>query len=108
MPGRACRKGRASTTTGRARRSASRRRLTRGHLLAVFFYEGRHVYSLDGVRANHLLQRMRADLVVPVFGPWGIGVAGEYFDRRTFFQDPDQTKKSYHYPQFRAFLTWSK
>jgi hypothetical protein len=83
-------------------------RLSRGHLLAVFFYEGRHVYSLDGVRANHLLQRMRADLVVPVFGPWGIGVAGEYFDRRTYFQDVDQTKKSYHYPQFRAFLTWSK
>jgi hypothetical protein len=83
-------------------------RLTSGRLLAVIFYEGRHVYSLDGVRANHLLQRTRVDVVVPVFGPWGIGVAGEYFDRRTFFQDPDQTRKSYQYPQFRAFLTWSK
>ena len=51
-------------------------RLTSGRLLAVIFYEGRHVYSLDGVRANHLLQRTRVDLVVPVFGPWGIGVAG--------------------------------
>jgi hypothetical protein len=78
-----------------------------GRPFAVLSYEGRHIYSLDGVRANHLLQRVRLDFMVPVRGPFGIGVAGEYFDRRTWFQDVDQTTKSYRYPQLRAFLTWS-
>ena len=79
-----------------------------GRPLAIFAYEGRQLYSLDGVRANHFLQRLRADLIVPVRGSIGLGVAGEYFDRRTYFQDPDRTIKSYHYPQFRAFLLWSR
>jgi hypothetical protein len=79
-----------------------------GRMFATLSYEGRHLYSLDGVRANHLLQRLRLDLLAPLRGPFGVGVAGEYFDRRTWFQDPDHTKKSYRYPQFRVFLTWSK
>ena len=54
---------------------------------ATFFYEGRHLYSLDGVRANHFLQRGRIDLLVPLQGALGLGVTGEYFDRRTFYQD---------------------
>ena len=41
-------------------------------------------------------------------GRWASARPASTFDRRTYFQDPDQTKKSYHYPQFRAFLTWSK
>ena len=83
-------------------------RLRVGRLLSTLFYEGRHLYSLDGVRANHLLQRGRLDLVVPLRGAFGLGATAEYFDRRTFFQDVDDTKKTYHYPQFRAFLTWSR
>jgi hypothetical protein len=79
----------------------------RGRPFAVLAYEGRHIYSLDGVRANHLLQRVRLDLLAPIRGPFGIGVAGEYFDRHTWFQDSDSTTKSYKYPQLRAFLTWS-
>jgi hypothetical protein len=83
-------------------------RLRVGRMLSTLFYEGRHLYSLDGVRANHLLQRGRLDLVVPLRGAFGLGATAEYFDRRTFFQDVDDTKKTYHYPQFRAFLTWSR
>ena len=54
---------------------------------ATLFYEGRHLYSLDGVRANHFLQRGRVDLLLPLRGAFGVGVTGEYFDRRTFYQD---------------------
>ncbi len=32
------------------------------------YYEGRHLFSLDGVRANHFLQRGRLDLVLPLRG----------------------------------------
>ena len=74
---------------------------------ATLFYEGRHLFSLDGVRANHFLQRGRIDAVVPLKGPLGVGVTGEYFDRRTFYQDPAATRARYHYPQLRAYFTWS-
>ena len=73
---------------------------------AQFLYEGRHLYSLDGVRANHFLQRARIDLLLPLRGAFGIGVTGEYFDRRTFYQDPARTRVRYHYPQIRTYFTW--
>jgi hypothetical protein len=77
-----------------------------GRNYLVFFYEGRHLYSLDGVRANHFLQRARLDLLLPLRGPLGLGVSGEYFDRQTFYQDAERTIKHFHYPQLRAFFTW--
>ena len=70
----------------------------------VFTYEGRHLYSIDGVRANHFLQRGRLDVLLPLRGPLGIGAAAEYFDRRTYFQDAARTESGYHYPQLRAYL----
>ena len=70
-------------------------------------YELHHLYVLDGVRANHLLQRGRADIKVPIKGRIGFGVAAEFFDRRTFYQAPDTTPARFQFPQFRAFLTWS-
>ena len=80
---------------------------TRNNLpFATLFYEGRHLFSLDGVRANHFLQRGRIDLVLPLRGPLGAGFTGEYFDRRTFYQDAAQSKLNYHYPQVRFYLTW--
>jgi hypothetical protein len=78
-----------------------------GRNFAVIFYEGRHLYSLDGVRANHFLQRVRLDLLLPVRAAFGFGVSGEYFDRWTFYQDADRTIRRYHYPQVRAYFTWS-
>ena len=76
-------------------------------LFAVLFYEGRHLYSLDGVRANHFLQRSRVDLLLPLRGSLGLGVSGEYFFRQTFYQDEDNSQLEYSYPQFRAYFTWS-
>jgi hypothetical protein len=77
-----------------------------GRPLAVLMYEGRHLYSLDGVRANHFLQRLRLDLLLPLRGPLGLGVSGEYFNRRTYYQDADRTVVGSHYPQVRTYFTW--
>jgi len=81
--------------------------LTRdGRALLAFIYEGRHLYSLDGVRANHFLQQLRLDMVAPLRGALGFGVSAEYFDRRTYYRDaPNETKK-FHYPQVRGYLAW--
>ena len=53
------------------------------------FYEGRHLFSLDGVRANHFLQRVRLDFLAADARSAGIGVTGEFFDRRTYYQDAE-------------------
>ena len=74
---------------------------------ALVVYEGRHLYSLDGVRANHFLQRARLDLLVPLRGALGMGVTGEYFFRQSYYQDEERTQLEYRYPQFRFYLTWS-
>jgi hypothetical protein len=74
---------------------------------AVVMYEGRHLYSLDGIRANHFMQRARGDLMVPVRGPLGVGASAEIFFRQSFYQDEDDTQLEYRFPQFRVYLTWS-
>ena len=82
-------------------------RLTRdGREVALFFYVGRQIYSLDGVRANHFLQHARVDLLFPLRGPLGLGTSAEFFHRRSFYQDAERSIKTYHYPQLRAYLTW--
>jgi hypothetical protein len=73
----------------------------------VVLYEGRHLYSLDGVRANHFLQRGRLDLLLPLRGSLGLGASGEYFFRQSFYQDEDRSQLEYRYPQFRVYFTWS-
>jgi pimeloyl-ACP methyl ester carboxylesterase len=77
-----------------------------GEPLVSFVYDARHLYSLDGVRANHFLQQLRLDLLVPVRGPFGLGVAGEYFDRRTYYKEAENETGKFKFPQLRAFLTW--
>ena len=105
---RASRPVRASTTTGRARTSAAFFSLRRdGRPFFTFSYEAHHLYVLDGVRANHLLQRGRADLKLPIKGRVGFGVAAEFFDRRTFYQTPGTTPARFQFPQFRLFMTWT-
>jgi Domain of unknown function (DUF3943) len=76
--------------------------------VATVLYEGRHLFSLDGVRANHFLQRMRIDALFRVRGPLGLGTSAEFFHRRSYYQDADHTIQGYHYPQLRAYLTWSR
>jgi hypothetical protein len=77
-----------------------------GRLFAALLYEGRHLYSLDGIRANHFLQRGRVDLLLPLKGDFGVGASGEIFFRQSFYQDEDETQLEYRYPQFRVYLTW--
>jgi hypothetical protein len=79
----------------------------RGRPMFLLTYELHHLYVLDGVRANHLLQRLRADLRLPLRGKIGLGLSGEIFDRRTFYQTPDDPPARFNFPQFRAYLTWS-
>jgi hypothetical protein len=76
-------------------------------VFSTVFYEGRHLFSLDGVRANHFLQRARVDLAMPVRGSLGIGGAAEYFNRHTFYQDATNSERDFHYPQLRAYFTWT-
>jgi hypothetical protein len=76
-------------------------------LFAALLYEGRHLYSLDGVRANHFLQRARLDLLLPLRGRLGLGATGEYFFRQSFYQDAERSQLEYRYPQFRTYFTWS-
>jgi hypothetical protein len=77
-----------------------------GRSFASIVYRSQHIYSLDGVRANHLMQQLRFDLLAPLRGSLGIGVAGEYFHRKTYYKDGNPSQKV-QFPQFRAFLTWS-
>jgi uncharacterized protein DUF3943 len=84
-------------------------RLTRdGRDVALFFYLGRQIYSLDGVRANHFLQQTRVDLLFPLHGKFGIGTSAEYFHRRSYYQDAAGTIQTFHFPQLRAYLTWRR
>jgi hypothetical protein len=77
-----------------------------GREFAVIYYQANHVYVVDGVRANHLLQRAGVDLLLPLRGSVGLGVAGEYFDRRTFFKGFADARQGLRSPQLRVFLTW--
>jgi hypothetical protein len=78
-----------------------------GRSIFTAAYEAHHLHVLDGVRANHLLQRARADLNIPIRGRLGASVVGEFFDRRTWYQTAGIEKAHLHYPQFRVGLTWS-
>lgn len=77
----------------------------RGQPLMTGSFEAQHLYTIDGVRANHLLQRARLTVGVPLVGGLGIGAHAEYFDRRTFYRTntPDA---HFRFPQYRAAVTW--
>ena len=70
-------------------------------------YEAHHLHVLDGARANHFLQRLRADLTVPLAGRFGVILTSEYFDRHTYFQDPALEPAHFHFPQVRVSVTWN-
>ena len=78
-----------------------------GRPFLTLSYDAHHLYVLDGVRANHLLQRARIDVRLPVRGRLAVNVISEYFDRHTFYQDPAILDAEFHFPQIRAGVTWS-
>ena len=71
-----------------------------------FGYELHHLHSIDGVRANHVLQRARLDVTFPLRGALGVGGSTEFFSRTTYYAD-DAGEANYHFPQYRVFLTWT-
>lgn len=78
-----------------------------GRTLVAVSYDAQHLYTLDGVLANHLLQRARATATAPLRGRLGLSVTLEYFDRQTFYRSPADPDAHFHFPQVRAALTWS-
>jgi len=68
-------------------------------------YQGYHVAVVDGVRSNHVVQRLFLDARMPVRYSISIGVAGEYFFRKAyFFSGGNRTDE---FPQLRAYIAWS-
>ncbi len=67
-------------------------------------YQGYQIYVVDGLRSNHVLQRFRVDLLVPVHRRVAIGATGEFFYRKTYFQDSAETREKF--PQVRFYLAW--
>lgn len=68
-------------------------------------YQGYHVAVVDGVRANHVLQRLFMDARMSIRYSFSIGVAGEYFFRKAYFwSGGNRTDEA---PQLRAYIVWS-
>ncbi len=76
------------------------------HQVLSLAWELHHLHVLDGVRANHLLQRLRLDLTWPLKGSLGIGTSVEYFNRDTYYNDQSVSDAHFHFPQYRLYLTW--
>jgi hypothetical protein len=77
-----------------------------GRIFAAFVYQAYHLFILDGVRANHLMQQGRVDLMAPLRGSLGAGVSAEYFERRTYYEGAGDQVERRHFPQLRVYLTW--
>ena len=68
-------------------------------------YQGYHVAVVDGMRGNHVLQRLLVDARMPVTRSFAVGLAGEYFFRKAYFrQGGNQSDEA---PQLRAYIAWS-
>jgi Domain of unknown function (DUF3943) len=67
-------------------------------------YHGYQLYVVDGVRSNHVIQRFRMDLNIPIRGRLAAGLTGEYFYRKTYFTDG--TERRDKFPQVRIYLAW--
>ena len=68
-------------------------------------YQAYHVNVVDGTRANHILQRLTADVRVPLTREFAVGAMAEFFYRKAYFwANGTRTDES---PQLRLFLVWS-
>ncbi len=62
----------------------------------------RSVSSIEGITAQHYAQSLRLELLVPMWRQIRLGVAGDYFNRATYYQDlPDVHQ---WIPQLRFYL----
>jgi len=77
---------------------------TRNLALASVSYQAYQVSVVDGRRAVHLLQRVQAEVRVPLRRDLAVGAAAEYFYREAYFWGAgSRTEQS---PQLRVFLSW--
>ena len=77
-----------------------------GFAVATMDYQAFHVNVVDGTRANHILQRVKVDVRVPVSRTIALGGMVEYFYREAYFW-ADGTRKD-ESTQARVFLSWSR
>jgi hypothetical protein len=75
-----------------------------GLQFASISYQGYQIYVVDGIRSNHVLQRFRLDLLVPVYRRLAVGATGEFFYRKTYFPDGAETRDKF--PQVRFYVAW--
>ena len=75
---------------------------------SVAFYEGRQLYSLDGVRANHFLQHVAPRPHACRSAVRSASACRANTSRGTpISRTPTRTENEFRYPQFRAYLTWN-
>jgi len=78
----------------------------RAQAVATLDYQAFHVNVVDGTRANHILQRLKIDVRVPVTREIAVGATAEYFYRKAYFwANGTRTDES---PQVRLFLSWCR
>lgn len=77
-----------------------------GFAVFTLDYQAYQVNVVDGTRATHVLQRLKADFRVPVSSNLALGAMVEYFYREAYFWgNGTRTDES---PAMRIFLAWSK
>jgi len=60
--------------------------------------------SVDGARADHWTQNVRVDLLLPIKGRLGLGTAGEFIRRRSYYDEAEDVLQ--RFPQVRMYLSW--
>jgi hypothetical protein len=76
----------------------------RGHPFLRASYNGVWLHTVDGAQADHWIQNVRLDLLVPVKGRVGVGTTGEFIRRRSYYDGPDDVLQ--RFPQVRVYLSW--
>jgi hypothetical protein len=72
--------------------------------MATIAYQAYHVSVVDGLRSNHVLQRLYAEGRVNLSQSISVGAAGEFFFRKAYFwPSGNRTDES---TQFRVFVAW--
>ena len=82
--------------------SATLRR--RGYIVAQAAYTLYYIHTVNGSNAEHIAQYIQARAGYPLFGRFGLGVAGALYLRNSYYTDFDDTFRKH--PELRAFLTW--
>ena len=75
-----------------------------GHPFLRGNYSAVWLRSVDGARADHWTQNVRVDLLLPIKGRLGLGTAGEFIRRRSYYDEAEDVLQ--RFPQVRMYLSW--